>query len=137
MAEALWGSRQRVDPVNAVQVRVSRLRRQLRAVAGPAGAALVQTRPGGYELVADHVWTDARAYEAALVPAAESKTIEAYDRAEAIWRGEPFSDVPMTICLAAEAPACRNYGQELWRAAPRRPCEQVDRRRRWPPPPPF
>ncbi len=92
-----------MDPVNAVQVRVSRLRRQLRAVAGPAGAALVQTRPGGYELVADHVWTDARAYEAALVPAAESKTIEAYDRAEAIWRGEPFSDVPMTICLAAEA----------------------------------
>ncbi|MGA5037154.1 BTAD domain-containing putative transcriptional regulator [Streptomyces capoamus] len=103
LAEALWGSRQRTDPVNAVQVRVSRLRRQLRAVAGPAGAALVQTRPGGYELMAAHVRTDSSAYEAALDSAAETQTLEAYDEAEALWRGEPFAGVPMTICLADEA----------------------------------
>ncbi|GGW56289.1 SARP family transcriptional regulator [Streptomyces lucensis JCM 4490] len=102
LADRLWGTSQRADPINAVQVRVSRLRRQLRSVAGPAGAALVQTRPGGYELTVTHARTDAAAYEAALESAAEAGTSEAYDRAEALWRGEPFAGVPMTVCLAAE-----------------------------------
>jgi DNA-binding SARP family transcriptional activator len=110
LADALWGDSPPADPVNAVQVRVSRLRGLLRRAFGPQGAALLRTWPGGYALRAPERATDAARGAAPLAAAAgapASGAVDAalatHDRAETLWRGEPYAGATDSSCVAAEA----------------------------------
>jgi DNA-binding SARP family transcriptional activator len=110
LADALWGASPPADPVNAVQVRVSRLRGLLRRAFGPEGAALLRTWPGGYALRAPERATDAARWAAALAEAARAAAsgavdaaLATHDRAETLWRGEPYAGATDSSCVAAEA----------------------------------
>lgn len=90
-----------VDPMNALQTRVSKLRRALRNI----GLEELVTRDGvGYRADVDPSQVDAlefadqvRSARAAATQAAaaggyEQRHLEAYDDALALWRGSPLSD---------------------------------------------
>ena len=105
LVDRLWGeSTMPVDPMNALQVRVSKLRRSLKV----NGAADLVTREGvGYRANIEPAAVDvidfvhriraARAASAAVadgdgLPEVLEDHLEAYDDALALWRGEPLSD---------------------------------------------
>src|SRR5215212_583583 len=101
-----------VDPMNALQIRVSKLRRALKAM----GVGDVVTREGvGYRATIDPSTVDAldfadriRTARAAAANAADNGGIhpahvQAYDDALALWRGEPLSDFAVEQWATAEA----------------------------------
>src|SRR3954454_9161979 len=102
LIDRLWSdSTLPVDPMNALQIRVSKLRRALKAI----GVGDVVTREGvGYRVTVDAMSVDAldfadriRTARAAAAHAAENGGIhaahvQAYDDALALWRGDPLSD---------------------------------------------
>ena len=113
LVDRLWSdSTLPVDPMNALQIRVSKLRRALRAM----GAGDVVTREGvGYRASIDPLAVDAldfadriRAARADAANAADNGGIhpahvQAYDDALALWRGDPLSDFAVEHWAAAEA----------------------------------
>lgn len=96
LAEIVWADDQPRNPLNALQLQVSYLRKRLGG--GSAGQPLV-TRPGGYALVVDDDDVDARRFErlarvaGELVPGSLEAAIERYDEALGLWRGEAYADV--------------------------------------------
>lgn len=106
--DELWPERPPSDARSLVRGYVSRLRRALRC--GPDGADRLVTRKPGYLLrVADgeldaqrfeRLATEARAAVRAGEPA---RGVGLFDQAHALWRGEPFADVPHTAGLTASA----------------------------------
>ena len=102
LVDRLWSeSTLPVDPMNALQIRVSKLRRALKAM----GVGDVVTREGvGYRATIDPSTVDAldfadriRTARAAAANAADNGGIQpahvqAYDDALALWRGDPLSD---------------------------------------------
>jgi predicted ATPase/DNA-binding SARP family transcriptional activator len=94
LIEALWNpDHQPYDPVNALQVRVSKLRRAL----GALGAADAIDRPGsGYRLRLDRAQVDVHAFRHLIETARRTgdprHAVDLYDKALALWRGEPFVD---------------------------------------------
>ncbi|WP_198659057.1 AfsR/SARP family transcriptional regulator [Nocardiopsis sp. FIRDI 009] len=107
LADALWPQRPPANPANAVQVRASRLRATLRSVGGSDEIfETVRTNPGGY-LLATAPSDLTRLREAVrLAPdSAEGRSLLA--DALALWRGEPFADVPDTLCVEAERERAR------------------------------
>ncbi|MER7533856.1 BTAD domain-containing putative transcriptional regulator [Streptomyces sp. NPDC097704] len=110
LAEQVWGRRPTSDPLNAVQVRVSRLRRLFRAAWGEDGDAVIVTKPGGYVLALDRRSVDGAAFEDLVRDARRRRrygdragALAGVERALALWRGAPFADSVDTPCLAAEA----------------------------------
>ncbi|MEV7013448.1 BTAD domain-containing putative transcriptional regulator [Streptosporangium sp. NPDC051022] len=104
LAEALWPDRLPADPANAVQVRASRLRTLLRSIAAPAEAETVLcSRSGGYKLDLGDTGTDLSRLQGALSLADRADTPESaaavLREGLALWRGEPFCDVPQTHCV--------------------------------------
>lgn len=113
LVDRLWSeSTLPVDPMNALQIRVSKLRRALKAI----GVGDVVTREGvGYRASIDPATVDAldfahriRAARTAAANAADSggiqpAHIQAYDDALALWRGDPLSDFAVERWAAAEA----------------------------------
>lgn len=113
LVDRLWSdSTLPVDPMNALQIRVSKLRRSLKAV----GVGDVVTREGvGYRASIDPSAVDAldfadriRAARAAADNAADNGGIhpahvQAYDDALALWRGDPLSDFAVEQWATAEA----------------------------------
>lgn len=91
LVDELWGDEPPADPANALQSRVSRLRRVFRSAGGEG--ALVH-RDGGYLLV-DDVSVDAHRFEDA-VRAGD------HELALAMWRGEPFGDAVVGSALELE-----------------------------------
>ena len=77
LIDGLWGARLPADPVNALQVRVAKLRRAL------PGAVIHE--PPGYRL-ADGVEVDLVAFERLLAA-------RRFTEALALWRGDPFQDM--------------------------------------------
>ena len=101
-----------VDPMNALQIRVSKLRRALRAM----GVNELVTREGvGYRAAVDPSQVDAldfanriRSARAETTRAAadggfEQRHLQAYDDALALWGGEPLSDFVTEQWTTAEA----------------------------------
>jgi predicted ATPase/DNA-binding SARP family transcriptional activator len=89
LVDVLWGNAVPSNPVNALQARVSALRRVL-------GREVVENRPPGYRLAVSPDTVDAVRF-ARLVAAGERAgtahaAIEAYDQALGLWRGTPFAD---------------------------------------------
>ena len=81
------------DPLNALQIRVSKLRRAL-AVMG--GRGLITRDGAGYRLDVNEAAVDAHAFQS-LIQAARrtgdpARAAGGYDRALALWRGEPLED---------------------------------------------
>ena len=102
LVDRLWsGATLPVDPMNALQLRVSKLRRALRTM----GVDELVTRDGGgYRAAVDPSQVDAldvadriRSARAEVTAAAavgdyEQRHLRAYDEALGLWRGEPLSD---------------------------------------------
>lgn len=106
LVEAIWPGRastQPANPVNAVQVRVSRLRRWLRRV-DPAAADTIRTSPQGYRL---EVGTDAERFRALVREARRAREPQrAFDGLRAaleLWRGQPFEGLSQTACVTEAA----------------------------------
>src|SRR5919202_1068488 len=87
-----------VDPVNALHLRISRLRRALAKM----GADVVRRAGPGYVIDVDRASVDverfvhhvraARTTASAAVDLASIEALRAYDQALALWRGEPFAE---------------------------------------------
>ena len=113
LVDRLWSdSTLPVDPMNALQIRVSKLRRALKAM----GVGDVVTREGvGYRASIDASTVDVldfadriRTARTAAANAADSGGIgpahvQAYDDALALWRGDPLSDFATEQWATAEA----------------------------------
>jgi predicted ATPase/DNA-binding SARP family transcriptional activator len=113
LVDRLWsGATLPVDPMNALQIRVSKLRRALRAM----GVAELVMRDGvGYRANVDPSDVDAldfadrvRSARAETTSAAaagdyEQRHLRAYDEALGLWRGEPLSDFVTEQWATAEA----------------------------------
>jgi predicted ATPase/DNA-binding SARP family transcriptional activator len=107
LVDALWGEALPVNPGNALQVRVSKLRRALAAAGAPS--AVVVTRPPGYLLDLDRDRVDALRFsdqvtaaraEAATDPAAAAHR---YRRALASWRGPAVAEFADAAWARGEA----------------------------------
>ena len=102
LVELLWGDELPRNPANALQTQISYLRKAL-ATGEPEGAALLETRAGGYSLVVDRASVDSNRFESALkqVGAVESvrssealaEALDVVERALGLWRGEALEDV--------------------------------------------
>jgi DNA-binding SARP family transcriptional activator len=106
LIEDLWGDDPPGNPGNALQGRVSALRRAL----GPAGAGLLVTRPPGYALEVEPERVDAARFErlvaeAGRAPAAEQGGAAGLlEQALGLWRGPAlaeFADLPFARAEAA------------------------------------
>src|SRR5687768_4262520 len=96
LVDALWGEDLPANPGNALQVRVSTLRRALSAAGAPS--TLVVTRPRGYLLDLDRQLVDAlrftdhvAAARAATDPDAAARL---YEEALSWWRGPALAEFP-------------------------------------------
>ena len=111
LVDRLWSeSSLPVDPMNALQIRVSKLRRSLRALGVPE----VVTREGvGYRANVDPASVDAvdfvarvreaRSRSEAGAGAADAASLNAYDEALDLWRGEALSDFATEQWATVEA----------------------------------
>jgi predicted ATPase/DNA-binding SARP family transcriptional activator/tetratricopeptide (TPR) repeat protein len=95
LAEDLWGARPPGDPVNALQTKVSQLRRALER-AEPGGRALVAHQPPGYLLRIEADAVDAHRFRtltarARATPAVRERAALLGD-ALALWRGPALAD---------------------------------------------
>ncbi|MGY1683257.1 BTAD domain-containing putative transcriptional regulator [Geodermatophilus sp. SYSU D01176] len=106
LVDALWGEELPANPGNALQVRVSKLRRAL-AAAGIADALV--TRPPGYVLDVDPRQVDALRL-ADLVAEARAaagtdpeRATRRYREALGLWRGTPLAEFPDARWAAPEA----------------------------------
>jgi predicted ATPase/DNA-binding SARP family transcriptional activator len=103
LVELLWGDNDLPrNPANALQIQISYLRKTL-GNAEPDGAALLETRAGGYALVVDRDRVDAHRFEsitkqlAPLDTLRSSETLSAaldeVNAALALWRGDALEDM--------------------------------------------
>lgn len=113
LVDRLWSSSTLpVDPMNALQIRVSKLRRALKAM----GVDDVVGREGvGYRAAVNRGQVDAlhfadqvhvaraAAAEAAQGQGYDERHLRAYDAALALWRGDPLSDFATEQWAMAEA----------------------------------
>jgi DNA-binding SARP family transcriptional activator len=103
LIEDLWGDTPPGKPANALQGRVSGLRRAL----GPGGSKLVVTSPPGYRLAVEPGWVDAARFEELVAQARRADGTEAVrllEAALALWRGPAlaeFADRPWALAAAA------------------------------------
>jgi predicted ATPase/DNA-binding SARP family transcriptional activator len=93
LVEDLWGEDPPGNPANALQGRVSALRRAL----GPSGSGLVVTRPPGYLLAVDREGVDASRFEglvaaAAAAPAEPARAAGLLEAALGLWRGAALAE---------------------------------------------
>ena len=103
LVEDLWGDDPPGNPANALQGRVSALRRAL----GPGGSGLVVTSPPGYRLAVEPGWVDAGRFEGLVGQARRADGAEAarlLEEALGLWRGPAlaeFADRPWALAVAA------------------------------------
>ncbi|HEX2176762.1 MAG TPA: AfsR/SARP family transcriptional regulator [Nocardioidaceae bacterium] len=95
LIDALWGDDAPAQARNAVQVKISRLRRHL----GPHGDLLQHTQ-GSYRLLLQHDQTDVGAFtqlvqggEQLLHDGQHASAAERFSTALALWRGQPLAEL--------------------------------------------
>lgn len=90
LIEILWPDQPPANPANALQARVSALRRSL----GDPG--VIASQPPGYRIAVSQEEVDSIRFERLLNearrPGSASAAVEVYDRALALWRGDPFPE---------------------------------------------
>ncbi|MEN3534724.1 BTAD domain-containing putative transcriptional regulator [Microbispora sp. ZYX-F-249] len=111
LTDALWGDEGEdlpADAANALQIRVSKLRRAL-AAAG-LGTDVLVTQAPGYRLAASAEAVDAHVFERLLVRAREetaagnvTAAIGCLDEALRLWRGPALADVGQTTWATTES----------------------------------
>src|SRR3954447_18106416 len=108
LTDALWGEDLPADAPNAVQIRVSKLRRALVAAGLPADVLV--TRAPGYQLAVDPEAVDAHRFERLLARARRegaenqpSAALATLDEALALWRGAALGDVGDAEWIEAES----------------------------------
>ncbi|WP_433287436.1 AfsR/SARP family transcriptional regulator [Micromonospora sp. CA-244673] len=108
LTDALWGEQPPADATNALQLRVSKLRRAL--VAAGAGGDLLVTRAPGYRLTVAADAVDAYRFERLLETARSATTgdgpavaLSRFDEALRLWRGPALADVGDAEWALAEA----------------------------------
>jgi DNA-binding SARP family transcriptional activator len=105
LIDALWPSAESAhDPINALQLRVSRLRRTLASIGAPARLL----RDGaGYRLVVDAEAVDLHRFDTLIDGARRAEApdvaVSRYDDALRLWRGEPLVDFAGEAWAAVEA----------------------------------
>jgi predicted ATPase/DNA-binding SARP family transcriptional activator len=105
LVEDLWGEEPPGNPANALQGRVSALRRAL----GSAGSKLVVTRPPGYVLEVDAEQVDAGRFEGlvgeatALASAEPPRAAQLLEEALGLWRGAALAEFAERPWAQAEA----------------------------------
>lgn len=102
LIDALWREEMPRNPANALQVLISYLRKVL-ANPAPDGAALLETRPGGYSLMVERSSIDADRFELLVKELPEVTALRSteqlgaalgdVDAALALWRGDALEDV--------------------------------------------
>ena len=102
LVELLWGDDLPRNPANALQIQISYLRKAL-AGREPEGAAVLETRAGGYAFVVDPSNVDAHRFEQAIhefeqvdsLRSTESLTaaLTEVEGALSLWRGDALEDV--------------------------------------------
>ncbi len=96
LAELVWADDQPMNPVNALQLQVSYVRKRL---GGGSAGQPVATRPGGYVLMVDDDDIDARRFERVVRDAAQLASTDPlasadmFETALGWWRGAAFADV--------------------------------------------
>jgi predicted ATPase/DNA-binding SARP family transcriptional activator len=105
LVDALWGEDLPANPGNALQVRVSTLRRALHGAGVPS--SLVVTRSPGYLLDVDPRLVDALRFTGHVTAARGAADPEAaarlYEEALSWWRGAPLSEFPEADWARQEA----------------------------------
>ncbi|MEV1286159.1 BTAD domain-containing putative transcriptional regulator [Micromonospora sp. NPDC049679] len=108
LTDALWGEDLPADATNALQIRVSKLRRAL--VAAGVGGDILATRAPGYQLAVPNDAVDAHRFErlvnVARTAAATGEIasgLGSFDKALALWRGPALADVGETEWASAES----------------------------------
>jgi predicted ATPase/DNA-binding SARP family transcriptional activator len=105
LIEDLWGEDPPGNPGNALQGRVSALRRAL----GPSGSGLLVTSPPGYRLEADRESVDAARFERLVAEASTpaqadgSRATRLLEEALGLWRGPALAEFADTPWAQAEA----------------------------------
>ncbi len=106
LAELVWADEQPRNPVNALQLQISYLRKRL---GGSAAGQPIVTRPGGYVLMVDDADIDARRFERLVRDAGQlaasslAASLELYETALGMWRGAAFADVLGEPFIVGEA----------------------------------
>ncbi|MFF5228354.1 BTAD domain-containing putative transcriptional regulator [Dactylosporangium sp. NPDC000521] len=104
LTDALWGEELPADAANALQTRVSKLRRAL--VAAGLDAWVLTTRAPGYQLTLPPEAVDAHRFDRAVAQARTTDdrdaALAAYDEALGLWRGPALADVGETDWIRAE-----------------------------------
>ncbi len=96
LAELVWADEPPRNPVNALQLQISYLRKRL---GGGSAIQPVVTRPGGYVLMVDDDHIDARRFEqlrreaAQLAAANPVRSLDKFESALGMWRGAAYADV--------------------------------------------
>ena len=110
LMELLWGESQPQNPVNALQVQMSHLRKVLEHATGDA-RSLIITRAGGYALDIETEDIDAIRFErlvreantsTAFGPHGHPLALDLLDEALALWRGDALIDVAGQAFAAGE-----------------------------------
>ncbi|MFC0864045.1 BTAD domain-containing putative transcriptional regulator [Sphaerimonospora cavernae] len=108
LTDALWGENLPADATNALQIRVSKLRRAL--VAAGVGGDVLVTRAPGYLLAVPAESVDAYRFEhlvgearGAAARGLTGPALECLDEALRLWRGSALADVGETDWALAES----------------------------------
>ncbi|WP_018352127.1 AfsR/SARP family transcriptional regulator [Longispora albida] len=114
LVEMMWDGQPPGHPRAAVQTYAARLRQALREA---GSSAQVLSQGSGYLLAIAEGKTDLGQF-AALVEAADTATdpaaeADALRRALALWRGEPFADVPSPVLHREVVPRLREWQLEV------------------------
>ena len=108
LTDTLWGEDLPADATNALQIRVSKLRRSL--VASGVGGEVLVTRAPGYQLAVPAEAIDAYRFErlvgvarTAAAAGEVASALESFDKALRLWRGPALADVGETEWALAES----------------------------------
>ena len=103
------------EPATAVQVYVSRLRRAL----ADGDRSVISRAPAGYRLAAEPGATDVERFAAGVAAAralSGPAAVAAFEEALALWRGEPYQDLPDDVDVGAARARLREFHETVAKA---------------------